>query len=699
MKLHAYFKRKNKYLNRFKWRPPTDAFKRVFCKTLKRKKKIKLDGNTQILNLQQEISNFEHVKAYKFNVNKVPRKIKFINIYSLRYSEGTIKKAFKRVTLNYYKEYLGIKKDNKIVGFTPSHVGFRPGKPVVFDNIFVKYLSKNFYKFKNFKYFNELIKSLSEYKETYTGSPDTNMGHLRKFTVDNRKIRYSNQKLFEICALGKWFQVPELDFSDPREMYYITNHNPKSNNGHYTSRILGTSQKGYSIYGAVNLAVNLYNQVRETPMRNYCLWDILAREKEIKLDPFSLNKDYTTRVVVNPEHHVTHLLSWVFQKLMLGCERTTSERSFYLTGEYDGFKAGNMLRRFSKFDFVADADWSKFDSSIDTNELIVAGVLMFSASIKTKEDYRFFFYIISSFVTKYLALPPGIVCENNRGNPSGHPGVTAINCFVNLIRWSVIGYEIYGKDFSQHMSVVVYGDDTFVGFNNIKGCKLFEIDNIIKTNGWECDSVLDRLYPGSFLHNGDINENPDYLKRVFNHEGLSWNPKKIFDKIFFQSRKRSVEEQIKLIYNFIETAPCNDDLNSFLLVLVKESIVDFKDDLSKEIIDFMNNFIIDKSRFLNTCVKDKLEFFNKEVELSKVSVCEFKYDKTSIGNITPFNKFRIIQYLSHNHSFLNYFKETFIKRLVVTGSSNMELNVYNYYEISKQYFSEDIYSKFIKLNI
>lgn len=412
--------------------------------------------------------------------------------------------------------------------------------------------------------------------------------------------------------------VPRLKFKDFKQSAHWQNYNPASNPGHYTSKLFNTKFKGNTIAYAFELAKKKFELIGLIPIKNYCLWDIFAREKDINVSKFIVEKTPSTRVVLNTEHYETLLLSFFFQPLMKAVNSFGTNIKFHISGEYDGNKALELHNRIQNYDFYVDADWSLFDSSIDTEVLKASGAIMFANSVSDKEDLRRVFHVISSFVTKYIVLPPGIVVELNRGNPSGHPGVTAINCYVNLIRWSLIGRMIYGEDYQNYMDLEVYGDDAVVMFKYHKN--LFKIDEIIRELGYESDPLVDKLYPCSRF-GIDEDKGPDFLKRRVVQGTLSWNSDKMFDKLIYQSKKRNVKDQIDLLVNFISTAPGNkDSINLF-----KTFITYCKNKFSKD--DIIMDHIINVEELIYNYNGERFSIANK---VNKLYDAEFKLANTEI---------------------------------------------------------------------
>jgi hypothetical protein len=598
------------------WAPILEPFKRVFSNienNFKHKSNISKEGKSQVDSLYKELENFSFNKTSNIDI-KISRKIKRINLFELRYFKGSIKKFFSKVNLTGFKNFFNINKTNRVVGFTPDYVGIIPSRPVNFDNIYISFIKDNLNEIKNKTpiLYESIIKSLVNFREVFSGSYDSNSGHLKNFLADDDNNTMKAIEILDLVKDCEWLKVPELDFSDFSCSVNWMNYNPFSNPGHYTSKLLSTKYKGNTIPYAFELAKRKFQLISTIPIKNYCLWDILAREKDINVSDFKVNKTPSTRVVLNTEHYETILLSYFFQPLMKAVDSFGKDIKFHISGEYNGEKLNSLHERISKYDFYVDADWSFFDASIDSEVLKAVGAIMFANSGRSKEDYRRFYHVISSFVTKYIVMPPGIVVELNRGNPSGHPGVTAVNCYTNIIRWVQIGKEIYGDKYQEFMDIEVYGDDAIVMFKYNE--KLFKIDEIISNLGFKSDKLVEKIYPCKKFGIYE-NEGPDFLKRRPLLGVLSWNNDKMIDKLLYQSKKRTTLDQLNLLVNYMSTAPGNSEFNNLKEIFFNYFLNKYSD----------NDYIVNNLKILKDgLIKSDLGRFTQQTKSEKLYESEFK---------------------------------------------------------------------------
>jgi len=549
--------------------------------------------------------------------------------------DGRIVKEVKTTNIEGFKKHFGIKTTNRIVGHTPNYVGFRPSRGINFNNVILKIVNKNFYEIKTSfpRIFNNLKESIINFREVFSGSYDSNSGHIKEFMKDDLN-KFTAEEILIECKDSPWLKSPHLNFNDISDLPYITNFNPKSHSGHYSSRILSSKNKGVTIMPAILLAFRKFELIKKYAIKNFTLWDVFAREKDMKsID--NKNLEPSTRLVLSTEHYEILLLSYFFQKLMVATE-SFSETKYHIRSEYDGTKAFNIYCKSQDYDYVIDADWPKFDSSIDSEYLLATGAIMFSNCIDTRESLRVIFHLVSSFITKYVVIPPGIVVELNRGNPSGHPGVTAINCYVNIIRWIQIGRRIYGENYWEYMDIEVYGDDAYVFLK--QHSNLHKVDTFVRELGFSDIDIYSRLFPTSLIM-ADVESSPDFLKRKISINGLCWNTTKVFDKIFYQSRVRTIYEQIDLIKSFVTTGPGDaefNDLMKYLVIEIEKEFLENRTNTIDQIESFLNNV-----RRYDLCDKSYLKNKFKTESVLRRSSCIYLLREQGLEKVFNYNWFKI----------------------------------------------------------
>jgi hypothetical protein len=407
--------------------------------------------------------------------------------------------------------------------------------------------------------FKQLISSINEPRVVYSAGYDTCAAHLKEYFKDNTTEEFLNRdKLLSIVKKSnfKWFVAPECSFTSGSELFDYVRINPDSYPGHYSAKIFGNN-KSLGDYLSRYTAYKLWTKIWKKPIKNLYLWKILGREKDIKFDINNVNeKEVGTRVVMTCESPITYLLMWMSQKFTYILARGDWDKTFNLYGEFNASKSYKLIDRSLDYDYVLEADWSYYDSNIDTHFLELGAALLCNAVPNSKINNNMVITFIMSVVTKYVIIPPGIVAELNRSQPSGHPAGSLINCYVNLMYWCVIGYKIYGDNYADHMHVEVYGDDTRAYFKDHPN--LINIDEYIKECGLQSDKVLPNIRSTKFECDSD--QDIDFLKRRFDQISFKWNHKKMFDKWLYQSKNRTLNDQVKVVLSFLESVPTDTDL-------------------------------------------------------------------------------------------------------------------------------------------
>lgn len=554
------YKSRKTYLKNVTWSPHFNYLSNRFNKFKIRKLTTDRHLKEESIKFLTKISSGKFIKEEKV-LRVLTRKIGRYPMHRLIRRGHCILKQFRWGSRKEWCEHYKIKKTSRIVGVTPDYVGFQPSKPLVFNNYFIAFynsvLSKDV-SFMSDEFVNEIYSSITDSRIVYTGGYDTCHDHLSSSLDDDNPIQMNPRDYFKFIRdnnISDWFKSPAVSFYDPNELLYSIRINENANPGHYTSRLIGPT-KMQTTASSRAAALKLYNFLKKRTIKNTYLWTVGKREKDIKLA--SGEGDVSTRTVLFCEDVMTTLLMWFSQKLYCALD-SYSDSLFKISGEFSFQKAREAFDDEEKYDFKLDADWSFFDSTQDSGYIETALHLLLSSLPDDELHHRIRYLIISSNITKYIVMPPGIVVEANRGNASGHPFTTLLNCYVNLIYWSQLAYDIYGEGFSDKIRVRVYGDDAIVYFK--KSDNLFKLDDFVKKRGFKSDPLVEKLTPT--LNNFSLSEQPDFLKRRLSRTGLTWNFKKVFDKLFYQSKNRTLDEQILLLRSYIETSEYNEDLYNF----------------------------------------------------------------------------------------------------------------------------------------
>lgn len=513
--------------------------------------------------LCKEFNSFTINDGKKFE-ERVSRRVKRFTIHRLvRFRKG-IYSMFKNTDLDGFKKHYNINSTNRVVGYTPEYVGPTPSVVVSARNYICEFLSDNFQLIKSkvsSSCFKDLMSSSIESRVTYSAGFTSAYSHLKEYLKDNSTdVEWTHDNIIEIVELSrfKWFRSPVVEFYNSDEIFSLIRTNPDAYSGHYTSKIFGRYKRSSDVASRY-ISRSLWNIMKTSSLKNFCLWDILGREKDIKVDgkdeEFNQLKDVGTRVVLTTENPMTTLLMWFAQKMSFVLMHSDWDKTYNIDREFNNYKYNKLLDHEEHYDYILEADWSFFDSNIDTNFLEVACFILCNSMPKDELHKNISYLITSSVVSKYIVIPPGVVVELNRAQPSGHPFGTLVNCNVNLIYWCLIGYKIYGKNYSDNMRVEVYGDDTRAYFKSHKN--LFRLDEIVESIGLKSDSLIPNLR--SVNENCQWNYKIDYLKRRFDLNVIKWNHKKMFDRLIYQSKNRSLDEQIEQFISYFKSVPSDED--------------------------------------------------------------------------------------------------------------------------------------------
>lgn len=535
------------------WRPSFEAFK--------------YNGEYKIKNSDFSSNKTKTLQKLNYGmwtntkwIKELNRNIKSFVISKFVYTNNKVLSMTKRVNFKNFKKFYGINKTSRIVGYTPDYIGSSVSKVVDAHNHITDFIS---YRYRALKHklskdcLIQLRDSLLDERVVISAGFDSSSPHLKEFLKDNStESTYTVKSIFKILALSnfKWFKSPRVNFSDGIEIFTNVKINLNSFAGHYTSMIFGR-KKIDSVYPSQTIAYNIWRLLKKRPIKNTFLWSILGREKDSKIS-IDEDKELSTRVVMTCESPMIHLLCWFAQKMSTAITSSEiNESRLNVSGNFDAHKATRLINKSYDYDFILEADWTFYDSNIDTNFLKAAGLILCSGFPDDKLHRNIRYLIISSIVTKYVAIPPGVVVELNRAQPSGHPFGTLVNCYVNIIYWCLIGQKIYGDEYHKYMDIEVYGDDTRAYF------KYHE--NLININQYvsECSLKSDDLLPNFRCVNEDSGSRfqIDYLKRRFDYTGMKWNHKKMFDKLIYQSKNRKINDQFLLVKSWYDSVPSDED--------------------------------------------------------------------------------------------------------------------------------------------
>lgn len=503
------------------------------------------------------------------------KKVGRFPIYKLMMNDSKTNIFRKNANINEFIEHYKIGKNTRIVGYTPDHIGFEPTKLVINDNIFLNYFIDRSEFIKNNcseNFYSEFIKSAGQPRVVYDKGFEPTSLHISYFCEEScLNPEYTFETIVEKLSYSnfRWFNSPHVKFFGTEELWGTTRVKDSAFPGHYTSMIAGRTKEAANLVSR-KAASHIFDLLKTEPVKNCYLWSLLSREKDNKLTNTGGNNiQLGTRTVMCTEHPMSLLLTMFAQRIQCAINTVDADKlNYHVSGKFDGDKYIRLKELEQKYDFKVEADWKSYDSNIDATFIKVACMILLQNLPDDRLHRNIRYLITSSHVTKYIAVPPGVVVEVNKGVPSGTPFTTLINCTINLIYWCLIGERIYGRDYIDNMHVEVYGDDAVVYFKNSPN--LSNIDDIIANLGLKSELI----YPNLKLckYNYQPKEEVDFLKRRFTDSKLNWNHKKLFDKLFYQAHKRNFKEQLELLLSFYETSPDDEDLK----LLIKDVIRWFK---------------------------------------------------------------------------------------------------------------------------
>jgi hypothetical protein len=585
--------------------------------------------NLAFFNLLRDIGRGTFRKGLRNDI-KIRKRVNY-PIYSLIKRGQDILMRYKRVRVSDFHAHFNINKTNRIVGFTPDFVGASRSKVVKAKNFVSDFIAEHFediHKSVSKSCSSDLIQSINQPRVVYSAGYDTCAAHLKEYFKDNTtEETLSRDDIIKIISFSnfKWFRAPVCSFRFGSEIFDYVRANLDSYPGHYSSKIFGNTKR-FGDELSRNVAYKLWTKMFERPIKNLYLWKILGREKDIKVGDYTkVDKEVGTRVVMTCESPITYFLMWMAQKFNYILAYAKWDRTFNLSGEFNADKAFKLTKRALEYDYILEADWSYYDSNIDTNFLEIGAALLCNGVNKSKLEDNIIVTFIMSVVTKYVIVPPGIVVELNRSQPSGHPAGSLINCFVNLMYWCIIGYKIYGKDYADNMHVEVYGDDTRAYFKHSDN--LSNIDEYIKEVGLKSDPVLPNIR--STKVDCVLNSDIDFLKRRFNTVDFVWNHKKMFDKWLYQSRNRNLCDQIQMVNSYIESVPTDNDLKIIVRKFnnwVQDKYPNEIDRNTRKVIESVNRLLDDdidriKSFKFEFSEMNAFKSYDEQLDLLKFSVC------------------------------------------------------------------------------
>nr|QOW97238.1 RNA-dependent RNA polymerase [Amalga-like lacheneauvirus] len=413
--------------------------------------------------------------------------------------------------------------------------------------------------------------------------------------------------------------------------------NPDSFPGIMTEHYFGSS-RFQTLPNTLVAAMELHDAVMQKPTKYCGLWKVLGREKDLKLTPEGVMKG--TRPVLAPEEILTLIAGLYGQIITIGL-RKIKDNPFFIGKSFENRSVESFFEGKAEFDFIINTDFVGFDTTVDRESMLCACAILRSLFPSSREYDRMWFFLATSLINKQVVFPPGIIYEINNGLPSGHPLTSLVGTLVNYIQWNRALTRAYGEkavSSTRYLWKSQYcGDDA--RHLLVRVDKILDKINKIFKEEQPCiiEDVHDSISP---LPSSLIGYNSKFLKRCSTYDGLVyWDHKSIIKKLMFPSRNfKSYFEIQDWIYNWIETAPFDYEMNKFLTDYLLYLLRDFYSETYKEIPFFkrrtlitedLNDIIIRGYLRIQTNMKFFMLNIHRPVRRKVVS--------EMVSNVTPVN--------------------------------------------------------------
>lgn len=429
----------------------------------------------------------------------------------------------------------------------------------------------------NHEYLHQALVELSKNRETWSPGTDSIIGLLRK-SRDLSQPVISCEKMLEIVGMSgssiiKLPKIARLNTSVDNVRV-----NPQSNPGLMTSKFFGNKRK-YSIHYTREVANLLMHLLQDNLLGYYHTWECIGREKDVNIGKLKVNDHVLTRLCMHMEEPYMLVLSSILQpindlivrdvtnNIFLGKELTGSPGDFFYRGSFD------------HFEYAVEMDWENFDIHVTIEEMLAAICLLRECyppryDPLTKVELpngkladHCFVLLAHAICYKRVILENGHTFKFHDILPSGFPGTSLIGSLINLIRWCVIGYYLYGKYYQRYMKPIVHGDDSLVLVRALDQPQC-GIRKTCLTYLGQCVEDIN-VYPWSRTVKYDLI--PTFLKRK-SLLGLMlvWDSAKVLRKLSYPNKiRRSFIEYADVLLNYVYSCRGEWSFNVFLMEFLR----------------------------------------------------------------------------------------------------------------------------------
>lgn len=454
----------------------------------------------------------------------------------------------------------------RFVGFTPFHVGYSKGYQIPQNSLFLKWLSRQ--QDENFRF--KITKDIV-LKESFmiSGGYNTNIPHILSYGL--RSTIQIETKVFrrfiKSVDFTRWIKLPKCRDPNVEDMDYLTI-NPDAFTGLMCSHLYGSKRRD-CIDVTVPISKVYLKMMWTSYIRNVGLWSIGARGKDVNVD----DDVYSTRLVSMPEQ--VPLFAWlVYAQNLTRTLMVMPESNIWIGRNFTYQNCLNLRKTFTKWKYCVSIDYKNFDQSCTKRFIRIASAIMRQCySDDPKNDY-FFHNLCESVVTKFYALPPGLVYRLSKGIPSGHAFTSLFGSLVNVIAFVFSLWLTYGdcEDFYDLLDIICSGDDGLIFFNDIQVIKNVQAN--LKKLGFTIkeDMVAEMIPLGSI----SFDLSPKFLKKRINSFGEpGWDWKSVFKRIMNPDKpKRRISDLIDIADAYLCDCPFDpkltDHLVSYRQFLVQE---------------------------------------------------------------------------------------------------------------------------------